>query len=296
MDSAHRHAWSIVDFGVADGRPIVRQACACGATRTVPAWDRSWTPPARWRVVADGPLGGRLMVSEAAPTPADEPMRVDVWADIACPWCYIGFANLESAIAQLDADIPSTALRVDYHSFELDPDAPLEFAGSADEYLAQRKGISTDEARSMHERVTAVAAGAGLAYDFASVRRTRTTRGHQLIHYARARGLQKPAVERLYRAHFSEGRQIGRDEVLGDLAVEIGLDRADALRSLRADEHLDAVRADEQQAVAIGIRGVPFTVIDARYGLSGAQPPGVVAQALRMAWRERAGLAEANVT
>ena len=152
MDSAHRHAWSIVDFGVADGRPLVRQACACGATRTVSAWDRSWTPPARWRLLADGPLGGRLMVSEAAPAPADEPMLIDVWADIACPWCYIGFANLESAIAQLESDIPSAGLRVAYHSFELDPDAPLEFAGVGLRLRCDGRQPSRDQIEPAHAR------------------------------------------------------------------------------------------------------------------------------------------------
>lgn len=298
MDGSHRHAWSVVDFGIADGRPIMRQACSCGATRTVPAWDRAWTPRPQWRLVADGPLRGRLMVSDTTPESPrhDAPLQVDVWADIACPWCYIGFANLEVAIGALAAEADAPAMLVDYHSFELDPDAPIDFSGTAADDLAQRKGIDLVAARELNDRVTAVAAQAGLIYDFDALRRTRTAKGHQLIHYARQRGRQKAAVERLYRAHFSEGRHLGRDEELAELAADIGLDGEDVLRSLRADEHLEAVRADEQQAAAIGIRGVPFTVIDGRYGLSGAQPPEVVREALRLALRGRAGSLEANVT
>lgn len=298
MDGSHRHAWSVVDFGIADGRPIMHQACACGATRTVPAWDRAWTPTPQWRLVADGRLRGRLMVSDTTAEPLlnHAPLQVDVWADIACPWCYIGFANLEVAIGELAGEADAPAILVDYHSFELDPDAPIDFGGTAADYLALRKGIDLAAARELNDRVTAVAAQAGLTYDFDAVRRTRTTKGHQLIHYARQRGVQKAAVERLYRAHFSEGRHLGRDEELAELAADIGLDSEDVLRSLRTDEHLEAVRDDEQQAAAIGIRGVPFTVIDGRYGLSGAQPPDVVIDALRLAQRARAGSLEADVT
>jgi predicted DsbA family dithiol-disulfide isomerase len=142
------------------------------------------------------------------------------------------------------------------------------------------KAIGRDAAEQMLARVTAIAAEVGLEYRFDAVRHTRTVKAHQLIHYAKARGRQAEAKERLLRAYFVEGRHIGRATELADLAAEIGLDHQDVLRSLDADEYLPAVRADQQQAIAYGIRGVPFFVIDGRYGLSGAQPPETFAAAL----------------
>ena len=214
-------------------------------------------------------------------------IAIDVWSDIACPWCYIGKRNLEAGIAAFGAGDGAPVVTVTYHSFELDPDAPIEFEGTADVYLAQRKGIDIEGARQMHARVTAFAADAGLTYDFARVRGCRTGLAHQLTHYAKARGLQAEAIERLFASHFSEGRSLGRPEELADLGAEIGLDRAGVLRSLAAGEFREAVLDDERQAAAIGIGGVPFYVIDARYGLSGAQAPEIFAAALRQVASER---------
>jgi predicted DsbA family dithiol-disulfide isomerase len=126
-----------------------------------------------------------------------------------------------------------------------------------------------------------------LQYDFDAVQHTRTVKAHQLLHYAKAHGVQREAKERLLRAYFVEGRHVGRDEDLADLAVELGLDRDDVLRSLREDEFLADVRADQAQAAAYGISGVPFFVIDRKYGLSGAQPSAAFAQALAHVTEER---------
>lgn len=214
-------------------------------------------------------------------------IRIDAWSDIACPWCYIGKRNLEAGLTAFAQETDAPAVEVRYHSFELDPDAPLEFDGSAEDYLAQRKGITPDVARQMHERVTAVAAGAGLRYDFGALKRARTARAHQLIHLAHANGVQEAAVERLFAAHFTEGRNVGDVDELVNLGEELGLD-ADAVRTtIETDAYLDAVRADQREAAAIGISGVPFYVLDGRYGLSGAQPPAVFASALRRVAQER---------
>ncbi|HET9416932.1 MAG TPA: DsbA family oxidoreductase [Candidatus Limnocylindria bacterium] len=212
-------------------------------------------------------------------------IKVDVWSDVACPWCYIGKRNLEAGIAAYGGRV-----EVEYHSFELAPDTPVDFDGGETDYLMQIKGITREQAEAMHERVGAIAAGAALRYDFASVKHTRTVKAHQLMHYAKARGLQQEAAERLFSAYFVEGRHIGRDESLAELAAEIGLDGSDVLRALRADEHLADVRADQQRAIAYGIRGVPFFVIDGRYGLSGAQPPETFSAAMRAVAEERSAL------
>ncbi len=154
--------------------------------------------------------------------------------------------------------------------------------------LAHRKGIPADQARQMHDRVTAIAAEAGLHYDVAAIKRARTARAHQLVHHARSSNLEAEAVERLFAAHFSEGRNLGSLDDLVGLGAEIGLDAAELRRVLGNDEHLDAVRADEQEAATLGITGVPFYVLDGRYGLSGAQPPRVFEAALRQVAAERA--------
>ena len=217
-----------------------------------------------------------------------QPIKIDVWSDIACPWCYIGKRNLEAGIATFAADGDQPRVDVEFHSFELAPDTPVDFEGSELDYLARIKGISHEQAAQMHERVATVAAGVGLTYDFASVKHTRTVKAHQLLHLAKAHGRQIEMTERLMRAYFVEGRHVGRDAELADLAAEVGLDRDEVLRSLAADEQLDAVRADQALARAYGIGGVPFFVIDGRYAVSGAQPPEVFAGALQQVERERA--------
>ena len=214
-------------------------------------------------------------------------IKIEVWSDIACPWCYIGKRNLEAGIAGYRAGDGGLDVEVEFHSFELAPDTPVDFDGNELDYLARVKGITRQQAAEMLARVSAVAAEVGLDYDFDAVRHTRTVKAHQVLHYAARHGRQSEMTERLMRAYFVEGRHVGRDEELADLAAEIGLDRADLLRSLREEEFLAAVDADRTQARAYGIQGVPFFVIDGRYALSGAQPPEVFAAALRQVASER---------
>ena len=216
-----------------------------------------------------------------------EAIKIDVWSDVACPWCYIGKRNLEAGIDTYAGTGAGREVEVEYHSFELAPDTPVDFDGTELDYLVGAKGIDATQAQQMLDRVTGVAAAAGLRYDFSSVKHTRTVKAHQLLHYAKAHGLQRETKERLLSAYFVEGRHIGRDEDLADLAEELGMDREDVLRSLREDAFLADVRADQAQAVAYGIRGVPFFVIDRRYAISGAQPPETFAAALTQVADER---------
>jgi predicted DsbA family dithiol-disulfide isomerase len=218
-----------------------------------------------------------------------EPIKVDVWSDIACPWCYIGKRRLEAGMAGYREQDGSLPVAVEYHSFELTPDTPVDFDGNEVDFLVSHKGVSQDQARSMIDRVRRIAAGEGLDYDFDALRHTNTVMAHQLLHYAKARGLQLETKERLLRAYFVEGRDLGRAEELANLASEVGLDREDVLRSLVDDEYLGAVRADQRTAREYGIQGVPFFVIDGRYGVSGAQPAEVFRQALAQVASERAG-------
>jgi len=216
-----------------------------------------------------------------------EPIKVDIWSDIACPWCFIGKRKFEAG-----AEAAGVPVEVEYHSFELSPGTPAEFPGKHEEFLAEKMGVSLEQARAMGERVTGIAASVGLDYDYDALQTTNTVLGHQLIHYAKARGRQLEMKERLLKAYFEEGRHVGRIADLADLAAELGFDRADVVRSLEAGEYLSAVHADVALAGELGIRGVPFFVIDGKYGVSGAQDPATFAQALTQVAAERgAGVA-----
>lgn len=214
------------------------------------------------------------------------PLKVDIWSDIACPWCYIGKRKFERAVEEFRVD--GRDVEVEYHSFELSPDTPPEFEGSTTEYLAERKGMPVEQVEQMLQRVTEIAGAVGLDYDFDKVVHVNTLPAHQVLHLAKARGLQSEVKERLLKAYFEEGRNLSRPEELADLAAEAGLDRAEVLAALESQEFLADVRADMKQARAYGISGVPFFVVDAKYGISGAQESQTFVQALTQAWDERA--------
>jgi len=203
-------------------------------------------------------------------------VKVDVWSDIACPWCFIGKRTFEEAVRRL----PELDVQVEYHSFELSPDTPEDFEGDEVAYLARHKGMPEAQVRQMLEMVTGRAAEVGLAYDFESLQHTNTVTAHRLLHLAKAHGLQLEMKERLLSAYFEEGRHVGRIAELADLAVEVGLDRDEVVATLESDAFLDDVRADQAQAQAFGITGVPFFVLDGRYGVSGAQAPETFVQVL----------------
>jgi predicted DsbA family dithiol-disulfide isomerase len=218
-------------------------------------------------------------------------IKVDVWSDIACPWCYIGKRKFEAGAQAFGEQHPDAAVEVEYHSFELAPDTPVDFAGSEIDFLVKHKGMSAAQVKPMLDRVAGIAAEVGLDYDFDALQHTKTVKAHQLLHYAKQHGKQLEATERLLRAYFVEGRHVGRDEDLAQLAAEVGLDREDVLRSLASNEYLDDVRDDQDQAVRFGIQGVPFYVVDGKYGVSGAQSPETFAQVLAKVSGERAGVA-----
>ncbi len=216
---------------------------------------------------------------------ATSPIRVDVWSDIACPWCYIGKKKFEAAVAE--TGIP---VEVEYHAYELAPDLPEEFEGSEQEYLEIR-GFTADQVEPLLARIVGAAAQIGLRFDYGILRHTNMLKGHQLIRFAKEQGLQLEMVERILAAHFEEGGHVGRNEDLADLAAEIGLDREEALAALRENRFADDVRADEAHAHRLGIRGVPFYVFEERYGVSGAQEPSTFAQVLRKLSYDKQGAA-----
>ncbi|WP_396656358.1 DsbA family protein [Microbacterium sp.] len=214
-------------------------------------------------------------------------IKIDVWSDIACPWCYIGKRNLENGLAGAAADEDAPVVEVEYHSFELSPDTPVDFDGSEIDFLSQHKGLPVEQVHQMLDRVTGVAAQAGLEYRFDILKHTNTVKAHELLHFAKAHGRQHEMAERLMAAYFTEGRHVGRVDDLVALAAEAGLDADAAREALESGRHLDAVRADQAQAAAYGINGVPFFVIDGKYGVSGAQPAEAFTQIARQVWAER---------
>lgn len=217
----------------------------------------------------------------------DIPIKIDIWSDVVCPWCYIGKRNMENGLAEYATDDDAAPVEIEYHSFELSPDTPVDFDGDAADYLHRVRGYPEATVRQMIDRVVGIALSAGLKYDYDSIQHTNTVLAHQLLHYAKSKGLQEEMKERLLRAYFTEGRHIGRVEDLADLAAEVGLDREETLRVLRDDVYLEDVHADQRQARAYGISGVPFFVIDNKYGISGAQPPEAFTAALREVASER---------
>jgi predicted DsbA family dithiol-disulfide isomerase len=218
-----------------------------------------------------------------------EPIKIDIWSDIACPWCYIGKRHLEGGLAALGDDAP--AVEIEYHSYELAPDTPIDFEGSEVDFLAGHKGIPVEQARGMIDRVTGIAAQAGLDYDYDALQHTKTLKAHELLHFAKEQGRQLELSERLFRAYFTEGRHVGRIDELVELATEVGLDADAAREAIESGRFALAVQADIAQAGAYGINGVPFFVFDGKYGVSGAQPVEVFSQVLTQVAEERDGAA-----
>ncbi|WP_300267286.1 DsbA family oxidoreductase [Microbacterium sp.] len=215
------------------------------------------------------------------------PIAIDIWSDIACPWCYIGKRNLEKGLEAVAGDDDAPQVTVTFHSFELSPDTPVDFDGDEIDFLAGHKGMPREQVTQMLDNVTNVAKNAGLEYRFDLLKHTNTVKAHELLHLAKANGVQHAMEERLMSAYFIEGKHVGRVDDLVELAVEVGLDAESTRAALESSEHLPAVRQDQEQARAYGIQGVPFFVIDGQYGISGAQPPSAFENVLRDLWAKR---------
>lgn len=219
-----------------------------------------------------------------------EAISIDIWSDIACPWCYIGKRNLEKGLAATAGDADAPQVTITFHSFELSPDTPVDFDGDEIDFLAGHKGMPREQVVEMLDNVTNVAKNAGLEYRFDMLKHTNTVKAHELLHHAKEQGLQHEMEERLMSAYFTEGKHVGRIDDLVELAVEVGLDADGARAALDSAKHLPAVRQDQAQARAYGIQGVPFFVIDGQYGISGAQPPAAFENVIRDVWAEKNGV------
>lgn len=213
-------------------------------------------------------------------------MRIDIWSDIACPWCYVGKRRLEAALATFshrdDVDVV-------WHSFELMPDAPEQPVETAQEMLARKFGVPREQAAEMQQRVSGLAADEGMTWDHEHSVHVRTRAAHRLLHLALEEGgaAQQGALkEALLDAYFAKAANVADQALLTDLAVSVGLDADRVAAVLDSQEYDDAVEADIALAARYGATGVPFYVVDRKYGVSGAQPTELFTQVLERAWSE----------
>ena len=210
-------------------------------------------------------------------------MNVDIWSDIACPWCFIGKRRFEKALAAFPHRDQVT---VTWHSYQLDPTIPERYDGSELDYLAKVKQMDPTQVRRMLDQVTSTAATEGLEYDFNGLVVANSFAAHELLHLAKERGVAGTVKEALLSAHFEKGRDIGDRQVLVAIGASAGLDATEVNAALDSHRYRDAVHQDIRQARSLGIQGVPFFVIENRWGISGAQPSELFSQALDQAWRE----------
>jgi predicted DsbA family dithiol-disulfide isomerase len=211
-------------------------------------------------------------------------MQVEIWSDVVCPWCYVGKRRFEAALAQFDGEV-----QLVWRSFELDPSAgpSPESGGDYAHRLARKYGGGLERAQAMIDTMTQTAAAEGLDFRFDLARPGNTFDAHRLLHLARKRGVQDAVKERLDRATFTEGLRVSDHESLVRVVAEAGLDEGEARAVLASDRYADDVRADEAQARAYGITGVPFFVVEGVYGVSGAQPAELLLGVLQEASKAR---------
>lgn len=211
-------------------------------------------------------------------------MELEIWSDIACPWCYIGKRRLEGALARFEH---TDELEIAWRSFELDPQAPLERTGDLAGHLARKYGMTIEQARASQQSLTATAAAEGLAFRLDRVRSGNTFDGHRLVHLAAEHGLQDAIKERLLQAYFCESQLISDPATLLTAGVGVGLPEGEIAQLLASDRFAHEVRADEQAAAELGVSGVPTFIVDRRVGVTGAQPPDVLLEMLQQSWARR---------
>ena len=216
-------------------------------------------------------------------SPARPPLAVEVWSDIACPFCYVGKHQLREALARF---AHRDAVVVTWRSFQLDPTLRTDLGRRMNDHLAEAKGLSPERVEGMQARIAQMGAPLGIAFAFDDVRVANTRRAHRLLQWAAAAGRQDALKERLMRAYFSEGANVDDAATLAALAGEAGLDAEAALAVASGDDFDDEVRRDQAEARQIGIGGVPFFVFDRTYAVSGAQGEEALLGALERAWAE----------
>ncbi|WP_207514523.1 DsbA family oxidoreductase [Longitalea luteola] len=210
-------------------------------------------------------------------------MKVEIWSDVMCPFCYIGKRRFESALQELPF---RNEIEVEWKSFQLDPSLKHEPGKNINQYLAERKGISVPKAKELNEQVTNMAAAEGLQYDFDKAVVANSFDAHRFSQLAKKYGKGDAAEESLFKAYFTEGKNISDLDTLVDLGKSIGLDGAEVKQTLEGDAYANEVKKDIAEAEAIGVRGVPFFVVDRKYAVSGAQAADTFKQVFERAYTE----------
>ncbi|MEI7906350.1 MAG: DsbA family oxidoreductase [Bacteroidota bacterium] len=207
-------------------------------------------------------------------------MKVEIWSDVMCPFCYIGKRRFENALEQFPG---KEHVEIEWKSFQLNPDMKTDPSKSINNFLAEHKGISVAQAKQMNDRVTAMAAEVGLQYDFDKAIAANSFDAHRLSHFAKRYGKQDAVEEALFKAYFTEGKNTADHETLVALAAEAGLNADETRAMLSGTDFADAVNNDIYEAQQVGARGVPFFVFDNTYAVSGAQPSELFLQMLKKA-------------
>lgn len=205
-------------------------------------------------------------------------MKIEVWSDFVCPFCYIGKRHLEMALENYEN---RHEVEVIFKSFELSPNAKKKYEGNIHEIIAAKYGISLEQATASNNRIVAQAKSIGLNYNFDTLMPTNTLDAHRLLQYAKAKGHMNALAEEIFKAYFVDAKDISNHELLANLASEVGMDKNEVLGVLNSDHFTDEVRADERLAQENNISSVPHFMINGQYAVSGAQPPEVLLKILR---------------
>jgi predicted DsbA family dithiol-disulfide isomerase len=216
-------------------------------------------------------------------------MKVEIWSDIVCPFCYIGKRKFEHA---LNAFPHKEHIEIEWRSFQLDPEMQPLKGISVHQYLAERKGVSAAQGKAMNDQMTKMASAVGLDYHFDKAIITNTLQAHRLLHFAKNKGKQQETKEKLFAAYYTEGKDIGDLAVLTAIGESVGLVAEEIKESLQGHTFIDEVNADIYMAQQIGVQGVPFFVFNNKYAVSGAQPSDVFTQVLEKVWQEEQPLIE----
>ncbi|NMF31209.1 DsbA family oxidoreductase [Corynebacterium ammoniagenes] len=213
----------------------------------------------------------------------NSPITVDVWSDVMCPFCWMGDRHLELALEEFSH---RDDVKITYHSYQLMPDYPENSPLPSAEAVAKQKGMPVEQFKQMNDGVAQRGAEVGLDYNFDQALTVNSRRAHRFSHFAEQQGVQHELMQNLFKAYFTDGKNVEDREVLADLAAEVGLDRDEALANMDNEDLDHAVQADINQALQIGVQGVPFFVFNNKYAVSGAQPQQVFQQALETVWGE----------
>lgn len=210
-------------------------------------------------------------------------MKIEIWSDVMCPFCYIGKRRFEVAMAQFGK---GQDIEIEWKSFLLNPEMQTDPSKNIHQFLSEHKGISVEEAKSMNDQVAHMAANSGLTFDFDKAIPANSFNAHRFLHYTKIYGKQNEAEELLFKAYFTEGKNIDDANTLTEMAITLGLETEELAKDMSSDAFFQDVVMDVQEAREIGVRGVPFFVFDRKYAVSGAQEIEVFTQTLEKSFEE----------